>query len=341
VTPDYFRTLGIPIVRGRAFTPQDTSDSRPVLIINETMAARVFGHADPIGRRLRSWRDENLLREIVGVVADVRYEGLGDEDRSLVYVPHHQNSWPSMAVALRAHGSPAALADILRREVSRLDRHVAVARISTLSAFAANSIAPQRFGALLLAMFAAAAALLAGIGVYGVMNYSVAQRRHELGVRLALGAQPRDLFAVVLGRGLLLTAFGGALGLAGALALGPVIRGLLFGVRPTDPATSSSCRLGSLPSRCSPARCPAAARRGSIRSSRSVCKERVAGQPACRTTRKHMLPSTVAVRRSPTLTVDPKSYWIFTNTPIDNARVAETFRLYGFEAGLDRLAASA
>jgi putative ABC transport system permease protein len=100
-----------------------------------------------------------------------------------------------------------------------------------------NSIAQQRFGALLLAMFAAAAAVLAGIGVYGVMSYSVAQQRHELGVRLALGAQPRDLFALVLGRGLVLTAFGGALGLAGALALGPLMHGLLFGVRPTDPAT--------------------------------------------------------------------------------------------------------
>jgi putative ABC transport system permease protein len=237
VTPDYFRTLGIPIVRGRAFTRRDTADSRPVMIINQTMAARVFGQADPIGRRLRSWRDENLLREIVGVVADVRYEGLADEDQSLVYVPHHQNSWPSMTVALRTHGHPAALADILRREVSRLDRDVAVARISTLSSLAANSIAPQRFGALLLAMFAAAAALLAGIGVYGVMSYAVAQRRHELGVRLALGAQPRDLFALVLGRGLVLTALGSALGLAGARALGPAIGGLLFGVGPTDPVT--------------------------------------------------------------------------------------------------------
>jgi putative ABC transport system permease protein len=121
--------------------------------------------------------------------------------------------------------------------VSRLDRDIAVSRISTLSALAANSIGPQRFGALLLAMFAAAAALLAGIGVYGVMSYSVTQRRHELGVRLALGAQPRDLFALVVGRGLVLTAFGGALGLAGALALGPAVRRLLFGVRPTDPAT--------------------------------------------------------------------------------------------------------
>jgi putative ABC transport system permease protein len=207
------------------------------MIINETMAAGVFGNADPLGRRLRSWRDENLLREIVGVVANVRYNGLADEDQPLVYVPHHQNSWSSMTVALRAQGDPATLASILRNEVSRLDRDVAVSRISTLSAIAADSIAPQRFGALLLAMFAAAAALLAGIGVYGVMSYAVAQRRHELGVRLALGARPRELFTLVVSRGLRLAAVGAALGLAGSLALGSVLRGLLFGVRPTDPAT--------------------------------------------------------------------------------------------------------
>jgi putative ABC transport system permease protein len=207
------------------------------MIINQTMATRVFGNADPIGTRMRSWRDENVRREIVGVVRDVRYSGLADDDESLVYVPHHQNSWGSMTVAIRAQGNPAALADTLRREVSRLDQDVAVARIATLSAIAANSIASQRFGALLLAIFAAAAALLAGIGVYGVMSYNVAQRTHELGVRLALGAKPRDLFALVVARGLLLAAVGAALGLAGALALGPIMRGLLFGVRPADPIT--------------------------------------------------------------------------------------------------------
>lgn len=237
VTSDYFRTLGIPVLRGRAFTRQDTAESRPVIIINQTMAARVFGSQDPLGRKIRSWRDENLLREIVGVVGDVRYSGLADEDQSLVYVPHHQNSWGSMTVAIRTRSNPGAFADTLRREVARLDPDLAVARIGPLSTIAANSIAPHRFGALLLAVFAAAAALLAGIGVYGVMSYSVAQRRHELGVRLALGAKPRDLFAFVVSRGLILAAIGAALGLGGALALGPTLRGLLYGVKPTDPVT--------------------------------------------------------------------------------------------------------
>ena len=207
------------------------------MIINQTMARRVFGEADPIGRKMRSWRDENLLREIVGVVADVRYNGLADDEQSLVYVPHRQNAWGSMTVAVRASGNPAALTEILRREVARLDPDIAVARTAPLSAMAAESIATQRFAALLLALFAAAAALLAGIGVYGVMSYVVAQRTHELGVRLALGARPRALFALVVGRGLLLAGIGAAIGLAGAVALGPLLRGLLFGVNPTDPVT--------------------------------------------------------------------------------------------------------
>jgi putative ABC transport system permease protein len=176
VTPEYFRAVGIPLQRGRTFARTDAADSRPVMIINQTMAKRVFGEADPIGRKMRSWRDENLLREIVGVVSDVRYNGLADDQRSLVYVPHRQNAWGSMTVALRAAGDPAALSGILRREVARLDPDVAVARIAPLSSMAAESIATQRFAALLLALFAVAAALLAGIGVYGVMSYVVAQR---------------------------------------------------------------------------------------------------------------------------------------------------------------------
>ncbi len=237
VTPEYFRTLGIPVGRGRAFSPRDTADSTPVMIINETMARRVFGDQDPLGRKLRSWRDENLYREIVGVVADVRYRGLADEERSLVYVPHQQNSWGTLTVAVRARGNPAGLADLLRREVAALDRDVAVARVDTLASFASESISGQRFGALLLTLFAASAALLAGIGVYGVMNYAVARRAHEMGVRLALGATPASLFRMVVGRGLVMVAVGAAIGIAGGLAVGRVMRGLLHGVEPSDPVT--------------------------------------------------------------------------------------------------------
>jgi putative ABC transport system permease protein len=237
VTPGYFRALGMRIVRGRGFSDHDRAGSAPVMIINETMARRVFGSADPIGRRLRSWRDENVLREIVGVVSDVRYSGVADEARSLVYVPHRQDSWGSLTAVVRTAADPAAMAETLRRAVATLDRDVAVARLRPLASLASDSIATQRFGAMLLALFAGSAALLAGIGIYGVMAYAVARRTHELGLRLALGATPRSLVALVIRRGAQLTACGIVAGLIGAVAAGRLMRGLLFGVTPADATT--------------------------------------------------------------------------------------------------------
>jgi len=237
VTPDFFRTVGMRVLRGRSFSQRDADASTPVMIINETMARRVFGDSDPLGRRMRSWRDENVLREIVGVVSDVKYSSLADGERTLVFVPHRQNTWGRLTVAVRARGNPAALAETLRQEVARLDPDVAVARIETLSSLAAESIAGQRFGALLFGLFAAAAALLAGIGVYGVMSYAVVRRSHELGVRLALGATPASLFGLIVRRGLLLSALGAAIGIVGGIAAGRLMRGLLYGVEPSDPPT--------------------------------------------------------------------------------------------------------
>jgi putative ABC transport system permease protein len=243
VSPEYFRTTGIRVVRGRAFDRTDTAEARPVMIINETMARKVFGKDDPLGRRMRSWRDENVLREIVGVVSDVRYSGLASAETSLVYVPHRQDAWGLMIVSVRAKGRPASLAASLREEVRKLDPDVAVAEIATLESLAAESIAPQRFGALLLAVFASAALLLAGVGVYGVMNYVVSQRRHEMGVRLALGATPRAVFARVVLRGLALAAAGAVVGTAGALLLGPLIGSLLSGVEASDLLTLTAVPL--------------------------------------------------------------------------------------------------
>jgi putative ABC transport system permease protein len=237
VTPEFFTVMGMRIVKGRSFTERDATDGTPVMMINETMARRVFGSADPLGTRMRSWRDENLLREIVGVVSDVRYNGLADDERSLVYVPHRQNSWGQMTVVVRAAGDPATLAEPLRREVARLDRDVAVALVSPLSAQAAESIATQRFAGVLLGVFAAAAALLAGIGIYGVMSYAVARRQREMGVRMALGASPSSLFGLVVRHGAVLTAAGVAIGLSGAFAVGRLMRTLLFEVSPTDAVT--------------------------------------------------------------------------------------------------------
>jgi putative ABC transport system permease protein len=237
ITPGFFRARGMRVVRGRAFSDRDRPDTTPVMIINETMARRIFGSADPLGQRLRSWRDENVYREIVGVVSDVRYSGVSDDEHSLVFVPHRQDSWGSLIVVLQTSGEPAALGETLRREVARLDRDLAVARIRPLASLAAASISPQKFGATLLAIFAGAAALLAGIGIYSVMAYAVARRTQELGLRLALGATPGSLVRLVLARASVLTAIGAVTGLVGAVAVGRLMRGLLFGISPNDVAT--------------------------------------------------------------------------------------------------------
>ena len=237
VTPDYFRTVGIPILQGRAFDRRDTSDSRPVIIVSRTFARSMFGSEDPIGRRVRSWRDENLHREIVGVVDDVRYAGLSDAEASLVYVPHAQQGWSGMVVALRSHGDPAALASVLRREVTRLDPEIAVADVGTMSEFASASIARERFSSMLLAAFGLTALTLAAIGIYGVMAYAVARRTRELGVRSAMGASPRRLAGHVLRRGLWLTGAGTAVGLMAGVWAAHAMEGLLFGVKATDAIT--------------------------------------------------------------------------------------------------------
>ena len=238
VTPDYFRTLGIPLVRGRTFTARDTASSPPVMIINETLARRMFPAGDAIGHRIRSWRDENLLREIVGVVADVRYFGLGDADRALAYVPHEQNAyWGAMVVAARTTGNPAEFARTMREAVARIDPNLAVGRLGTLAEFARASVARERFSAALLGAFAALSILLASVGIYGVMAYVVARRSRELGLRAALGASPRTLFAQVAARGLLLTTIGGVIGLAGALGAGRLLSSLLFDTAAADPLT--------------------------------------------------------------------------------------------------------
>jgi putative ABC transport system permease protein len=238
ITPNYFDAIGVPVLQGRRFTPDDRATSTPVVIVSQSFATRMFGTENPIGKRIRSWRDENVLREIVGVVGEVRYMSLDEREISRqVYIPHSQDSWGLMNIVVRSAGdAPGALEAALRREVRAIDADLAVSNIATLRAIARESVANQRYMAMLLTILAGTALALGAIGIYGVVNFAVSTRRRELGLRAALGASPPQLAQLVLGQSLRLTAIGLALGLAGALAAARGLQQLLYETEPRDVA---------------------------------------------------------------------------------------------------------
>jgi putative ABC transport system permease protein len=237
VTPGYFKALDIRLLKGRDFTDRDTADSTPVIIINETLARAMFGDDDPLGKRIKSWRDENVLREVVGVIQNVRYFGRDDRLQALVYVPHSQDSRTSMAITVNAGGDTKSLADAVRQQIASVDKDVAVANMKTMERILDDSVAARRLNMVLLSIFAAVALILASVGIYGVLAYSIAQRTHEIGIRMALGAKAADVLKLVVGYGLKLVLIGVGIGLAGALALTKVMESLLFEVSATDPLT--------------------------------------------------------------------------------------------------------
>ena len=238
VSPDYFRTMGIPLVRGRAFTDRDNEKSPRVVVINQAMARRFWPGEPAVGKQIVVDFRNSPDFEIVGIAGDVR-SGLELEQEPYLYVTYPQLPRASMYVALRARGSlnSGALAASVRAEVSALDKDVAVYRIRTMNEVMAISVASRRFNMLLLGIFAALALVLAAVGIYGVMAYAVTQRTHEIGVRVALGAQRRDVMRMLMGHGLVLALVGVAVGLAGALALTRLMASLLFGVSSTDATT--------------------------------------------------------------------------------------------------------
>jgi putative ABC transport system permease protein len=237
VTPGYFKAMGIPLLRGRLFTERDTKDATRVVIINETMAKRFFPGEDPIGKRLHVTMGPLLYREIVGIVGDVKHYSLDQETKAQTYEPYAQQPFSGMTLVARTSGDPAGLSAAIRGEVLKIDKELPVSNVRTLEQYLSTSIAQQRFSVLLLGIFSAVAMTLACVGIYGVLSYSVAQRRREIGVRMALGAARRDVLRLVVGHAMLLTLIGVAIGLGAAFALTRVMSTLLFGVSATDPTT--------------------------------------------------------------------------------------------------------
>jgi putative ABC transport system permease protein len=245
VTPNFFRTLGIPIVAGRDFTERDTADTSGAAIINEAMARRYFHNEDPIGKRLTLGlpRPDNPWLTIVGVVKDIPHRGLeskAEPDWYLSYLGQPRRYGYLMA---RASGVPASLAAAIRSQVLAIDKDQPVTAIRTVNEVIASTTAPRRFNTLLLGIFAAVALSLAAVGIYSVISYSVTQRTQEVGVRMALGARPGDVIRLILKQGLTLTFIGIAAGVLGAIAASRAMSGLLYGVTATDPATFAAISL--------------------------------------------------------------------------------------------------
>jgi putative ABC transport system permease protein len=236
VGPGYFRALRMPI-RGREFTPRDDTTSTPVMIVNSHFAEKMFPGENPIGKRAMSSRDERVLREIVGVVDDVRYFGADDEVRGLVYVPYKQDSWGGMRIIARTSGDPAALVAATRRVISGIDPDLAVASVATMEEAMDASLAGPRFATFLLSGFAVVALILVAVGLYGVLSYGITQRTHEIGIRMALGARAGHVLSMVVREAVLMVALGILIGGAAALALSRVMTSLLFETSATDPLT--------------------------------------------------------------------------------------------------------
>jgi len=242
-SPEYFAALGGRMRRGREFLDTDRAASTPVAIINEAMAAKYWPGIDPIGRQVGVANPKWPLRTVVGVVADVKHYSLKETPAPEMYVPYTQNEigiWPPMRTlqaAVRGDAPPEALLSGIHRALRAVDPDLPVAHASTLTRLVEDATAPARFSVLLLAAFGGLALVLATIGMYGVVSYSVVQRTREIGVRLALGARRGQVFAMVVGRGSRLAAVGVGIGLVVALGATRLLRGLLYGVQPTDPLT--------------------------------------------------------------------------------------------------------
>ena len=245
VSPDYFNVMGIALLRGRELSERDGMDTPRVLVINEAMAARYFSDEDPIGKRVAfdQLNGAPNWREIVGLARDVKHSALDSKPQPEMYIPFTQFPSFFMTLVVRASGDPRNLVTAARAEVLAVNKNQPISNVHTMEELLSNSIAQRRFNMLLLSIFAGAALLLAAVGIYGVMSYSVAQRTHELGVRMALGAPTSHVLTLVVKQGMTLSLAGVGIGLAAAFALTRILASLLYGVSATDPLTFSMIAL--------------------------------------------------------------------------------------------------
>ena len=250
ITPDYFRSMGIRLLRGRSFTERDVCEAPGVAIINETMAKRYFPNEDPIGKRMAMGGQkspgqpvnanpghQSPWNEIVGVVADIKKLGLNAQTVPDVYIPYWQFPMQSPTLIVRTVANPGSIAALIRSEVKSVNKNVPAPTIQTMDEILADYVAQPRFQTMLLSLFGIVALFLAAVGIYGVISYSVVRRTHEIGIRIALGAQKSEVLRLVLSQGLRLTLIGVTVGLAGAWALTRVLRSVLYEVNALDPLT--------------------------------------------------------------------------------------------------------
>jgi putative ABC transport system permease protein len=238
-THHYFQAMGIRLVRGRLFGPMDDGPHVRRVIISDTMARKYWPDQDPIGQQVvAAWNDEGP-DEIVGVVGDVRQETLEDESRPSIYFPPARFAYPFMTLAIRATGDVRGVVPAVTDRVHQLDPNIPVADVLTMNEVRDLSVAQRRLTMMLLGVFAGIALVLAAVGIYGVISYTVSQRTQEIGIRMALGASRSTVLAMVLRQALVLAAIGIAIGGVGALLLTGLMRNLLFGIQPTDPTTFS------------------------------------------------------------------------------------------------------
>ena len=236
---DYFKTMGIPLVRGRAFSESDTRGTTPVVIVNEAFARAAWPGEDPIGKRFTAG---NATRgsdaaTVVGIVGDVRHISLDVPPEPELYRPHAQSPMGAVTFALRTTGDPLALAGLARQAIIAIDANVPISDVRSMEQVMSESVARPRLIMSLLLVFAGVGLVLGAVGVYGVIAYAVGERRREIGVRIALGAEPGRVAASVVAQGVRYAAVGIAIGLAGSFALTRLMRTLVFGVSTTDPAT--------------------------------------------------------------------------------------------------------